>query len=68
MSENKTAKLIYRKREWEVRAGMTLRDAILKSGIDLQAVLGVREGKLITDDQILREGDVVTLVAVVSGG
>lgn len=70
MTESKggSVKLIYRKQEWEVKPGMTLRAAILKVGLDPQGVLGVRDGKLITDDVILREGDQVTLVAVVSGG
>jgi len=61
-------KLMYRNKEWEMRPGMTLRDAMLKAGLDPQAVLGVRDGKLITDDVILRKGEIVKLVAVVSGG
>ncbi|NLS75991.1 MAG: MoaD/ThiS family protein [Chloroflexi bacterium] len=70
MSEHevKPVKLVYRKLEWEVRPGMTLRDAIKKGNIDPQGVLGLREGKLITDDVILREGEVIKLVAVISGG
>lgn len=61
-------KLVYRDREWELKPGITLRDAILKVGLDPEGILGVREGKLITDDLILADGDVVKLVAVVSGG
>ncbi len=61
-------KLVYRQREWEVKAGMTVRDAILKTGLDPQAVLAVRDGKLINEATIVEEGDVIKLVAVVSGG
>lgn len=61
-------KLIYRDKEWDLKPGITLRDAILKIGLDPEGILGVREGKLITDDLILAEGDVVKLIAVVSGG
>ncbi|MBC7264876.1 MAG: MoaD/ThiS family protein [Chloroflexi bacterium] len=61
-------KLVYRDREWELKPGISLRDAILKVGLDPEGVLGVREGKLITDDLILADGDVVKLIAVVSGG
>ncbi len=61
-------KVMFRDKEWEVRAGMTVRDAILKVGLDLQAVLPVRDGKLINEATILRQGDVIRLVAVISGG
>lgn len=61
-------KLIFRKKEYEVRAGMTVRDAIIKCNLSPEAVLPVRDGELITDEVIIREGDVITLVAVISGG
>jgi len=61
-------KVIYRNKEWEVKAGMTVRDAILKVGLSPQAVLAVRDGHLISEDTIVEEGDVIKLVAVVSGG
>ena len=64
----KTAKLILRDKEYEVRAGMTLRDALKKCDISPEAVLIVRDGELITDDAILREGEVIKLVMVISGG
>jgi sulfur carrier protein ThiS len=62
------AKLIFRDKEYEVRAGMTVRDAIQKCGLSPEAVLPVRDGELITDDVLLEEGDVIRLVAVISGG
>ena len=61
-------KVMFRDKEWEVRAGMTVRDAILKVGLDSQSVLAVREGKLINEATILSDGDVIRLVAVISGG
>jgi sulfur carrier protein ThiS len=63
-----SAKLILRDEEYEVRAGMTVRDAIQKCGFSPEAVLPVRDGELITDDVLLEEGDVIRLVAVISGG
>lgn len=47
---------------------MTLRDALLKAGILPETVLAVRRGELITEDEILREGEEIKLVAVISGG
>lgn len=62
------AKLILRGEEYEVRAGQKIRDAILKCGLMPEAVLPVRDGELLTDDNILQEDDVIRLVAVISGG
>jgi sulfur carrier protein ThiS len=45
-----------------------VRDALLSLDIIPDAVLPTREGELITDDEILKEGDVIKLVAVISGG
>lgn len=61
-------KIIYRDKEWELPGGMTVRDAIRKVGLDPEAVLATREGKLINDSTILNDEDVVKLVAVISGG
>jgi thiamine biosynthesis protein ThiS len=58
----------YRGKQYELKAGMTARDAILKLGLDPEAVLVLRNGKLVDDSVILEDGDEITLVAVVSGG
>lgn len=62
-------KLVYRNKEYEVNSGMTVRDAIKKVGLQPETVLAVYEGKLLTDDTILKEEmKQVKLVAVISGG
>jgi sulfur carrier protein ThiS len=61
-------KIIYRDREWEVRANINVRDAIKKGGLNPETVLATREGKLITEDIQLKADDVIKLVAVISGG
>jgi sulfur carrier protein ThiS len=63
-----TAKLILRKKEYEVRAGMTLLDALKRSNIVPESVIATRDGELITEDEILKDGDVIKLIAVISGG
>ncbi len=63
-----SAKLVLRGKEYEVRAGMTLLDALKKSDIVPEGVIAVRDGVLLVDDEILRNGDVIKLVAVISGG
>jgi sulfur carrier protein len=61
-------KLTYRHKEWDLKGGLTARAAIEKVGLDPEAVLVVRNGQLITDDTMLKEGDEVKLIAVISGG
>lgn len=61
-------KLILRGKEYEVRPGMTLLDALKKVNILPETVLAVRNGEMIVEDEILKDGDVVKLVAVISGG
>ena len=61
-------KLVLRKEEYEVRPGMTLLSALEKCGILSESEIATRDGDLILDDEILGEGEVIRLVAVISGG
>ena len=61
-------KLVLRDREYEVRPGMTLLDALKKNNILSEGVLCTRDGELITDDEILRDGDTIKLISAISGG
>ena len=63
-----TVKLVLRGKEYEVRPGMNLLDALRKSGILPEGVIATRNGEMILEDEILVDGDVVRLVAVISGG
>jgi sulfur carrier protein ThiS len=61
-------KLIFRDKEFEVKPGMTLLSALEKCGILPEAVIATREGELILEDEILQDGEMIKLVAVISGG
>jgi sulfur carrier protein ThiS len=63
-----TVTLRLRDKDYEVRAGMTVRDALLQIGIEPDSVLPTRQGELITEDEILMEGEHIRLVSVISGG
>jgi len=63
-----TAQIILRERQFDVKAGTTIRSALERLRINPESVLPTRQGELLTDDEILREGDVIKLVAVISGG
>jgi len=47
---------------------MTLLSALKKIDILPESVIATRDGELIEEDEILREGDTIKLVAVISGG
>lgn len=61
-------KLILRKKEYEVQPGMTLMSALEIIEVQPEAVIAVRDGEMITEDEILQDGDVIRLVSVISGG
>jgi len=61
-------KIILRDKEYEVRPGMTLLSALKKIDVLPEAVIATRDGELIEEDEILREGETIKLVAVISGG
>lgn len=61
-------KIIYRDKTWELKGRTTVRDAIRKVGLHPEAVLALRNGKLVTDDVLVSGDDTVRLIAVVSGG
>jgi len=57
-----------RDKEYEVRPGMTLLSSLEKVGILSESVIASCKGELILEDEILKDGDVVKLIAVISGG
>jgi sulfur carrier protein ThiS len=63
-----SAKMILRGKEYAVKTGSTIRAALEKIGVNCESVLATREGELLTDDEMIREDDVIKLVAVISGG
>ena len=63
-----TTTLILRNQKYEVKAGMTLLSALKKLEILPESVICVREGELLTEDNMLKEGETIKLVSVISGG
>ena len=61
-------KLILRKKEFELEAKGTLKDALGKLDLSPEAYLATRNGEMITESEKLKDGDVIQLIAVISGG
>jgi len=47
---------------------MTVRDAIIQIGLNPEAILATRDGQLITDEVVIRQGDRIKLLSTISGG
>lgn len=63
-----TATIILRKKEHNISPGITIRSAMEKLNIQPESVIPTINGELVREDRIIKEGDVVRLVAVISGG
>ena len=61
-------KLVLRTKTFEVKPGMTLYHSLEKAGVAAGSVLAIRDGEMLTEEEILQDGDEIRLVAVVSGG
>lgn len=62
------AEITLRDQTYAVPSGSTLRHALEKIGVNPDSVLPTRDGELLTDDELIRDGDRIRLIAVISGG
>jgi len=60
--------LILRKKEYTVEGTVTVKDALKQLGLSPESHLVVLDGRLLNENDVLRNGDVAKLVAVISGG
>ena len=67
MEENSVT-LILKNKTYQMHAGIPLRKALGILKISSSAHLAIRNKQLITEDEMLKNGDTIELVAVISGG
>jgi sulfur carrier protein ThiS len=60
--------LIIRSQEQQVPAGISLREALALLGFSSETHMALREGEILPEDEVLKEGDMVRLIPVMSGG
>lgn len=63
-----TATFLLRGEEYTVRAGSAVRDALLKLNLSPDAHLVARGDELITDDVLIKPGETLLVLPVISGG
>lgn len=66
--QEKFATFIIKNKTCQVRAGIPLHKALKLINISASSHLAVREGLLITEDEMLKDGDQIELIPVISGG
>jgi sulfur carrier protein len=57
-----------RDKEFSLKGNLTLSQVYKRLGLDIESYLAVRDGEIITEDRLLKDGDMVKLVPVISGG
>jgi len=63
-----TIRLELRKKLFTFEQPLSLKQALIELQLPSDSYLAMRNGELITEDQILRHDDEVKLIAVISGG
>jgi sulfur carrier protein ThiS len=53
---------------FEINAGSTILSSLMKLGILPETVLAIQDGEMLTEDIILKDGETITLIEVISGG
>jgi sulfur carrier protein ThiS len=60
--------IILRKKEFILDKETTVRRALEMLEVPAESHLAVRDGRLLTEDERLLDGDVIQLISVISGG
>lgn len=64
-----TIKLILRKKEYQIEGkSVQVKQALEQFNLSPEAHLLIRDGELLNENDWLRDGDMVKIVAVISGG
>jgi sulfur carrier protein ThiS len=59
---------ILRKQEIQLEGTLTLKEAFKQLGLSPEMYLAIRNGEMLTENDALKNGDVIKLIAVISGG
>jgi sulfur carrier protein ThiS len=63
-----TIKIKVRNHEYQLEGELSLNKALKRLNIPNNSILAIRNGSLLTEDEILRDNDQIELVEVISGG
>ena len=61
-------KLIIREKVFKIEKRMSVKKAFHEIGISPESHLALRKGELLQEDAVLKDGDEITIIPVISGG
>ncbi len=59
---------VYRKQTFELAGTLTVKDALRQLGLSPETHLVIREGELLNENDVLRDGEEVRIISAISGG
>ena len=63
-----TVKLVPENREVETRGNRSAAAILKELGLAARSHLVVKEGQIVTEDELIRDGAVITVISAISGG
>jgi sulfur carrier protein ThiS len=60
--------IIFRKEHFLLDGTIMVKEALQKMGLSPESHLVVRDGQLLNDNDVLRNGEVVKIISAISGG
>ena len=63
-----SASILWRSQEIEVDTPVSVKDALAQLHLDSESYLVLRNGEVISEDKLLKDGDVAKLIPVMVGG
>jgi len=57
-----------RKEEHELQGTITVKEALKKLGLSQESYFMIRDGILLNENDVLRNGEYIKIIAVISGG
>lgn len=55
-------------RKINLKEGVSIEELLLELGINRETVLVTKNGEISIEDEILKDGDVIEIISVISGG
>lgn len=63
-----TVTVRYRDKKQEVPAGTRVGEAVRQMGLGLEGIIARVDGRLVTEDYVLKDGDTLEIISAISGG
>jgi sulfur carrier protein ThiS len=63
-----TAHITYHRQQWDVQSGYSVRETLVKIGIDPEQVVPLRNKRVLSGQAQVEPGDEIKLVNIIAGG